>query len=79
MCVTAEWLDRETVLVIPEQLNVSLRIARGLKDADDDEWKDYCGMYARAARDINLDENCSSFKGNVDRNVSSLCLNPQRA
>ena len=40
--------------MVPEELGLELRVAEGLKGADQDVWDDYRGMFARAVRDAKV-------------------------
>jgi len=50
------WLDVADIVFIPDDLSAAFSVAEGLKDASDDEWLDYCGMFARAARPVKLSQ-----------------------
>ena len=47
---------------IPSDLSARLAVAEGLIGASDDEWLDYCGMFARAARPVKLSQ-IKEYKG----------------
>ena len=49
-------------MIIPDDLSARLSVAEGLIGASDDEWLDYCGMFARAARPVKLSQ-CTDYKG----------------
>ena len=48
------WLDATDTRLIPDDLTTRLSVAEGLDGANDDEWLDYCGMFARAARPVKM-------------------------
>jgi len=56
------WLDAAETLIIPDDLSARLTVAEGLEGATDDEWLDYCGMFARAARSVKLSQ-FTDYKG----------------
>jgi len=58
------WLNTTRIHIIPEELNVSFRLATGLRDEDDDEWADFCGMFARAGRAVKLDTH-ATYSGKI--------------
>jgi len=49
-------------VLIPDDLSAKLSVAEGLTGACEDEWLDYCGMFARAARPVKLSQ-FSNHKG----------------
>ena len=62
LTVCEGWLDVADTVFIPSDLSARLAVAEGLMGASDDEWLDYCGMFARAARPVKLSQ-ISEYKG----------------
>lgn len=59
------WLDVSETVFMPDDLSARLCVAEGLVGASDDEWLDYCGMFARAARPVKLSP-ITHYKGTVN-------------
>ena len=69
------WLDAAEMLIIPDDLSARLAVAEGLEGASDEEWQDYRGMFARAARSVNPSQ-FNDYQGTLNFSAIHSKLNP---
>ena len=49
------WVDQSEITLVPAAFSsASFSVAEGLRLASDQEWADYCGMFARAVRHLHF-------------------------